>query len=180
MKIYTKTGDKGLTSLFGGKRVDKDNLRIEAYGTVDELNSVLGIAISETNNEKICSTLTELQNELFVLGSDLAAPHSNKDDYITRVDLAMAERLEKLIDEFSTDLPELKYFILPGGTKTASQLHLARTVCRRAERTVVTLNKSVDIGDAIVVYLNRLSDFLFVLARYANKIENTPDVRWQK
>lgn len=182
MKIYTKSGDKGETSLFGGQRVSKNDVRIESYGTVDELNSILGMAICEIENPELKSLLISLQNELFQVGSDLATPRSDsgKDSYIKRIDGNDVVRLENLIDRYSENLPELKYFILPGGSRGASWLHMARTVCRRAERKVVELNISIDIGDALVVYLNRLSDLFFVLARYANHVTDTPDVKWQK
>lgn len=182
MKIYTKTGDNGQTSLFGGHRVSKDDLRIESYGTVDELNSVLGMALHDISDKKLHDVIFELQNELFVLGSDLATPKSDsgKDRHITRISAEHVERLEKLIDTFTEEVPPLKYFILPGGSRAASWLHIGRTICRRAERKVVTLYNNVDIGAHIVVYLNRLSDLLFVLARYANKTAGVPDVKWEK
>ena len=182
MKIYTKSGDSGETSLFGGQRVSKDNLRIETYGTIDELNAVLGLALTEISDEELADVLVSLQNDLFVVGADLATPISNngKDSYITRIDNSFSERLEKLIDKYSDILPELRAFILPGGSKGAAWLHLARTVCRRAERKVVTLSSNVEIGSALVVYLNRLSDLLFVLARQANAVKNSPDIEWHK
>ena len=182
IKIYTKSGDSGETSLFGGQRVSKDNLRIETYGTIDELNAVLGLALTEISDEELADVLVSLQNDLFVVGADLATPISNngKDSYITRIDNSFSERLEKLIDKYSDILPELRAFILPGGSKGAAWLHLARTVCRRAERKVVTLSSNVEIGSALVVYLNRLSDLLFVLARQANAVKNSPDIEWHK
>jgi cob(I)alamin adenosyltransferase len=182
MKIYTKSGDNGETSLFGGKRVWKDDLRIAAYGTVDELNAVFGIAVTEINDKELCSVLQSLQNELFVLGSDLATPadKGNKGFVIPRIAKENYERLEKLIDEYDVKLPELKNFILPGGSNGSAILHLARTVCRRAEREVVSLCKSEVINSEIEIYLNRLSDLLFVLARYQNLISGTADINWQK
>jgi len=182
MKIYTKTGDKGETSLFGGKRVRKDDLRISAYGTVDELNAVLGIAVTEVKDEELSSVLQSLQNELFVLGSDLATPadKGNKGFVIPRIEKENCVRLEMLIDRFDAKLQELKNFILPGGSKGSANLHLARTVCRRAEREVVSLSKNEEINSEIEVYLNRLSDLLFVLARYQNFISGTADINWQK
>jgi len=182
MKIYTKTGDKGETSLFGGQRVWKDNTRISAYGTIDELNSVLGIAVNDISNKELLEVLNSIQNELFTLGSDLASPleKENKKFTIPRVDLKFVERLEKLIDFFDEKLPPLKNFIIPGGTRGAALLHLARTICRRAEREVITLSKTELINEEIKVYLNRLSDLLFVLARYENFSSNHPDIEWKK
>lgn len=182
MKIYTKTGDNGETSLFGGKRVRKDNPRISAYGTVDELNAVLGIVVTEVKDEELNSVLQSLQNELFVLGSDLATPadKGNKGFVIPRIEKGNCVRLEMLIDKFDAKLPELKNFILPGGSKGAANLHLARTVCRRAEREVVSLSKNEELNSEIEIYLNRLSDLLFVVARYQNFISGTADINWQK
>lgn len=182
MKIYTKTGDSGETSLFGGKRVPKNHLRIAAYGTVDELNSIIGLAICESQNDEIKQILTEIQNILFTLGADLASPKEkvNKNFQIPRIDKDNIEKLETFIDSIEYKLPELRNFILPGGTKAASLLHLARTVCRRGEREVVALSNKVDIGPNPVVYLNRLSDLLFVLARFENHTSNHPDIEWKK
>lgn len=182
MKIYTKTGDKGETSLFGGKRVWKDDLRIEAYGSIDELNSIIGIAISEVKNEELIKELRGIQNELFVVGSDLATPigSDSKKAVVPRVDESYSKRLEGIIDRFDGKLPELKQFILPGGLKGAAILHNARTVCRRAERNVVALSKIENIGTGIVQYLNRLSDLLFVLARFENFSNGIEDILWQK
>ncbi|MEW6196269.1 MAG: cob(I)yrinic acid a,c-diamide adenosyltransferase [Bacteroidota bacterium] len=182
MKIYTKTGDKGETSLFGGKRVLKDDPRLNAYGTVDELNSILGLTAIEVQTDELKSIIKSIQNDLFTLGSDLATPmeKENKNFVIPRIDEKFSLRLESLIDKFDTQLPGLKNFILPGGSKGAGYLHLARTVCRRAEREVVSLSKVVDIGTHIIVYLNRLSDLLFVLARFENFSNGIEDISWQK
>lgn len=182
MKIYTKTGDKGETSLFGGERVPKDNLRISAYGTVDELNSIIGIAIAEIQTTEIKEILVQVQNDLFTLGSDLASPaEKEKGSFvIPRIKTDKIEKLETFIDSIEYKLQELRNFILPGGSKGASYLHLARTVCRRAEREVVSLAKNVVIGPNPVVYLNRLSDLLFVLARFENLSTNHPDIEWKK
>ncbi len=182
MKIYTKTGDNGETSLFGGKRVWKDDLRIAAYGSVDELNALIGIAITEIENPELILILMSLQNDLFVLGSDLATPFGkvNKNFVVPRIQKDNFEKLEKLIDEIDVKLPQLKNFILPGGTKGSAYLHLARTVCRRAEREVVALSKKEEINNETEVYLNRLSDLLFVLARYQNFISNNKDINWKK
>lgn len=180
MKIYTKTGDQGMTSLFGGERVWKDNLRIDAYGSVDETNTFIGLALTEINDEKLIATLKKIQSKLFVVGSDLASPiETTKDNpNIPRVQSFFIDEIEKEIDFYNDQLPELKHFILPGGTKGAAFLHTARTVCRRAERKVIALSKSAEIGNTISVYLNRLSDLLFVLARFANFVSKIPDTEW--
>ncbi len=178
MKIYTKTGDKGETGLFGGERVPKDSLRIETYGTVDELNAVLGVVRSLKPHIKIEKILSKLQNELFILGSDLATPVANQNRIIPRIKNSHAIGLEKIIDRLEMELEPLKTFILPGGSPSAAQLHFARTVCRRTERLAVQLSRHETIGDAIGVYLNRLSDLLFVLARYANFAEHHAEIKW--
>ena len=182
MKIYTKTGDSGETSLFGGGRVWKDNTRISAYGTIDELNSVLGLAVVECLNPELKNILMGIQNQLFSAGSDLATPLEFDDSKfpIPRIKDEDVILLENLIDKIDVQLPQLKNFILPGGSKCASFLHLGRTVCRRAEREVVTLAKTEKINEKIEVYLNRLSDLLFVLARYDNYLQKVEDVMWQK
>jgi len=180
LKIYTKTGDDGSTGLFGGGRVPKDALRIESYGTVDELNSVLGVAACYVKDKKISEVIHYLQNDLFNLGADLATPYDVKNDYIGRVSSKDVDVLEKWIDQLDIDLPELTNFILPGGSPAASYLHLARNVCRRAERLTVSLSREENIGPTILTYLNRLSDLLFVLARYANKVEKSDEVKWTR
>lgn len=181
LKIYTKTGDKGDTGLFGGERVSKDSLRIEAYGTVDELNSSLGYAITEILNEDVKKILLKIQNYLFQIGSDLAAPDlESKNKFIVRLDGETISELEHQIDKFETKLPTLKNFILPGGAKSAALLHIARTVCRRAERRVVALKTQEIVNDNIVIFLNRLSDLLFVLTRIENMEAKIPDTPWQK
>lgn len=182
MKIYTKTGDSGETGLFGGERVSKSSLRIEAYGTIDELNSFLGLTITEVCDKSVKELLINIQNKLFVLGSDLATPISEKTSKlnITRVPKKFYKDLEKSIDKFENKLEPLKNFILPGGTKSAAMLHVCRTVARRAERRVVELNNMVKVGQNIIIFLNRLSDLLFVLARYENKCQNVPDTKWNK
>lgn len=182
MKIYTKTGDKGETSLFGGKRVWKDDLRIQAYGTTDELNAVLGIAVAELSDTELKDVISGIQNDLFTVGSDLASPleKENKNFVIPRIDSQFVTRLELLIDKFDSQLPALKNFILPGGSKVSAILHHARTVCRRAEREVVALSRIEGINDQIEVYLNRLSDLLFVLARFENFSSKHPDIEWRK
>jgi cob(I)alamin adenosyltransferase len=178
MKIYTKTGDAGETGLFGGERVPKDALRIEAYGGVDEVNSTIGIVLSMAPPENLVPMLTHVQNDLFIVGADLATPTSKSGMHIERVDRAQSTRLEGYIDLLETELPRLSTFILPGGTPAASQLHFARTVCRRAERNVVRLSHTEEIGDAVIVYMNRLSDFLFVAARYANHAAGAVELPW--
>lgn len=174
-KVYTKTGDKGETSLIGGERVSKASLRVEAYGDVDELNSVLGIACSLSNDEEVKNLLKELQNDLFILGGDLATPSDSK-FIVPRVDNNMVKRLESLIDKFVDEVGELKEFILPSGGGSGSSLHLARTVCRRAERKIVKLMNDDDVNSDSLIYVNRLSDLLFVLARVENKRGNFKEV----
>ena len=178
MKIYTKTGDNGETSLFGGKRVSKDNVRIEAYGTVDELNALIGVAISETTDKSAEEVLRKIQNDLFVLGGDLAAPVNGNKSKIPRTTDEMVKNLENEIDTYENKIPELKNFILPGGTNVSALLHLSRTVCRRAERRVINLSNVEQINFEVVKYLNRLSDLLFVLARFENSVNDVPDDEW--
>jgi len=178
MKIYTKTGDKGTTGLYGGQRVAKNAPRIQAYGEVDELNAVLGMVRAETNLEPVQQTLLEIQNNLFVMGAQLASPRV--DPKIEILTSAHVDVLERQIDAITESLPPLKHFILPGGSRTAAQLHLARTVCRRAERTAVSLSQlpGETVDHWVLIYLNRLSDFLFVLGRLANQLEKKPDTEW--
>jgi cob(I)alamin adenosyltransferase len=178
MKIYTKTGDKGETALFGGERVPKDALRIEAYGSVDELNCVVGVIRSLKPHKSIDTILGKIQNQLFKLGADLATPFVHKSAYITRIKKSDSTMLEKIIDKLEVQLEPLKSFILPGGSIVASHLHLARTVCRHVERNVVSLSRNENIGEDVVVYLNRLSDLLFVMARYANHLDGNEEVKW--
>jgi cob(I)alamin adenosyltransferase len=178
MKIYTKTGDDGTTGLFGGGRVPKTSQRIEAYGTVDELNSCIGLARS--SSIEFGELLHSIQIELFVLGGDLATPLSTSSNYpVPRLAEKAIHALEHAIDEHDAQLPELKRFILPGGSALAAHLHHARTVCRRAERCVIALAETEEITSANIVYLNRLSDLLFVLARRANQIAGIPDTEWE-
>ncbi len=182
MKIYTKGGDKGETGLFGGERVSKDSPRIEAYGTVDELNSFIGLASIEAKDKEVKKLLEKIQNTLFVLGSDLSSPDNekNKSQNIPRISKINYEEMEKEIDKFDARLDELRNFILPGGSKSAALLHICRTICRRAERKVVALNNIVNLNHDIIILLNRLSDLFFVLARYENKISGIEDIEWQK
>jgi cob(I)alamin adenosyltransferase len=178
MKIYTKKGDKGETALFGGERVPKDALRIEAYGTVDELNSILGVIRSLQPAVAIDNILLKIQYQLFELGADLATPRKKINRHVPRIKKYHITRLEKFIDTVDSQLEPLKVFILPGGSVIASYLHFARTICRRAERFAVRLARYENIGGNIVVYLNRLSDLLFVLARSANKLEQFHETQW--
>ena len=183
MKIYTRTGDAGTTGLFGGDRVRKDHPRIEAYGTVDEVNSVLGLArarLAEApGRERLEPLLARIQEELFILGADLATPRGSRAT-VPRIEHTHVAALERAIDGFEEDLPALKHFVLPGGTEVAGTFHVARTVCRRAERRTV----EAVAGDAheqpceAAIYLNRLSDLLFVLARWANQQAGTPEAVW--
>jgi cob(I)alamin adenosyltransferase len=178
MKIYTKTGDAGDTALFGGGRVGKDDLRVEAYGQVDELNAVLGLARAEGLGDLDQLTST-LQEQLFTVGSLLATPAGTKAaKAIPQLEEAWVTAMEQAIDAFDRDLAPLTTFILPGGTRAAALLHLARTVCRRAERRVVPLARAGKVEAPVVVYLNRLSDLLFTMARVANRRAQVDDVPW--
>ncbi|MFN8671413.1 MAG: cob(I)yrinic acid a,c-diamide adenosyltransferase [Candidatus Sericytochromatia bacterium] len=178
-KVYTKTGDKGDTSLGGGQRVSKDNARINSYGTVDELNSFIGLAIASGLDNDLENKLKIIQNELFHLGSDLCFLEEDKIKFsIPEIKEEHVLKLEKIMDGYSEELEPLENFILPGGTIGASYLHVARTVCRRAEREVITLEKNEKIGEFVVKYLNRLSDTLFVMARYENFKKNYTDIYW--
>lgn len=177
MKIYTKKGDKGETSLFGGRRVPKNSARIKAYGTVDELNSLLGLASSLGVSPKSKEMLDEVQSQLFVLGADLSTPPETN-TRISRIGQQQIEYLENCIDEMEQSLPPLKNFILPGGSAGGASLHLARTVCRRAERLTVECKKEENISDLDIAYLNRLSDFLFVIARFENYQAGLTETPW--
>ncbi len=172
-KVYTKTGDGGQTSLVGGARVEKDSARVGAYGDVDELNSSLGIVRAFCREGKILSIVSEIQNDLFILGSDLAAPHGVD---TARIDRARVKKLEGWIDDFLEDMETLKEFILPAGKPAGAFFHLSRSVCRRAERSALALMKEEKCGPEAVVYLNRLSDLLFVLARAANICDGFDEV----
>ena len=178
MKIYTKTGDKGETSLSGGKRVPKDSLRIEAYGTVDELNSILGMCCASNSSREVTVIIEVIQHELFSLGADLATPGDLSKKSVKQIDGKDVLRLEKHIDDIETKLEPLRNFILPGGSEGASLLHFARTVCRRAERRVVQLAREEKINEFTVVYLNRLSDLLFVPARWVNVLNASAEIKW--
>ncbi len=181
MKIYTKTGDDGTTGLFSGLRVTKDSLRVETYGTTDELNSIIGIAVSNMKQSQLKEDLLYLNNLLFVVGSDFATPFEPKPKFdVKRIDGGNIKWLEKKIDNYTGKMPELKNFILPGGSVPAANLHHARTVCRRAERLCVSLEREEYIGEHIGKFLNRLSDYLFTAARMANYDEGIADVTWKK
>lgn len=178
MKIYTKTGDGGDTSLFGGGRVGKDDERVEAYGQVDELNSTLGLARAEGLGELDALT-GALQDQLFTVGAILATPKDTKAAaHLPTLEAKWIDEMERAIDDFDRRLPALTSFVLPGGAKSAALLHLARCVCRRAERRVVPLVRRGDVTVDVVVYLNRLSDLLFTMARLANLLAGVKDVAW--
>jgi cob(I)alamin adenosyltransferase len=181
MKIYTRTGDKGDTGLFGGGRVSKDHPRVEAYGEIDELNAFLGAARSIEIMPRIDEILVPIQRDLFSLGALLATPHPEKVEQQlqkARLDEARIAELERAIDEGEAELDPLEAFIVPGGTPKASALHIARTVCRRAERRVIALASDVDVPPIVIRYLNRLSDLLFVLSRVANRRAGAGEVTW--
>ncbi len=177
MKIYTRTGDEGQTSLFGGRRVAKNDPRIEAYGTLDELNSFIGVSRSSWPASAIDGQLHEAQRDLFEIGAHLASPGTSR---FPGIDPSHIEQLERGIDAMESELEALKSFILPGGSLAASHLHVARTVCRRGERLVVALHDQDDGTRSSVVYLNRLSDYLFVAARFANAKHGVADVPWTR
>jgi cob(I)alamin adenosyltransferase len=181
MKIYTRTGDRGETSLFGAGRAPKDHPRVAAYGDVDELNSVLGLVRATAPNEFFDSLLQAIQRDLFSIGGQLASPDpAAVAKALVKANLS-ADRVsefERVIDESDTELPPLRAFVLPAGSSKAASLHLARTVCRRAERSVVHLSREAEIPELFLVYLNRLSDLLFTLARLANHRAGVRDVAW--
>jgi cob(I)alamin adenosyltransferase len=181
MKIYTRTGDAGTTGLFGGGRVEKDSVRVEAYGAVDELNASLGVARRSVDPDvaDVGDRIESIQNDLFALGAELATvPGQEARLTIPRLAATDIGRLESWIDELELTLPELKNFVLPGGCAAGAQLHEARTTCRRAERRVVTAGREAPVRTELVIYLNRLSDLLFVLARYVNHRAGLPETTW--
>ncbi len=180
MKIYTRRGDKGETDLFAGGRVPKDDLRVEAYGAVDELNAVLGVALAASSHADVVELGTAIQASLFSLGSYLASPDAErrKKSGIADPPAEDIEKLEAAIDRFETELAPLRNFILPGGTPAAAAFHQARTVCRRAERRAVSLDRTAPLAPEAVGMLNRLSDLLFVLARLENARDGRGDVEW--
>ncbi len=183
-KLYTRTGDSGQTSLFGGRRVRKDHPRVEAYGTIDELNAALGVATSALRQRKLVAAIQSIQNELFNIGAELASDQpvrrGKRQAGVFQLEMTKVRRLEELIDDYDTRVPPLRTFILPGGSSASSLLHLARTICRRAERATVTLAAEEAVNPAIVAYLNRLCDLLFVLARYVSKADGRRELRWSK
>lgn len=182
--LYTRTGDTGTTALFGGGRVPKDSRRVEAYGVVDELNSMLGVAVSFIENAHVREIITRVQHELFNIGAELASETAGEraaeaGRMFTDEERKIAE-MESAIDYYDARLEPLRTFVLPSGGHGGALLHLCRTVCRRAERAVVTLAREEAVNPAVLTYLNRLSDLLFVLARYVNKIEGQEETPWQK
>ena len=177
MKIYTKTGDKGTTSLFGGKRVSKSDLRIDSYGTIDELNAFVGLLRDQEVNQKRKASLIEIQDRLFTIGSILATEPGNTKVKIPTLQEGDVVVVEQQIDEMETKLPPMKFFVLPGGHASISYGHVARTVCRRAERLVIALDQQEKVDELVIKYLNRLSDYLFVLCRVMAQelgVEETP------
>ena len=184
MKIYTKTGDKGETALYGGTRVSKASARVESYGNIDELNSFIGFAKSEITDEKVLFQLKKIQFDLFTVGSESATPTdkltlaNGKSRLSLMISEVEIEELENWMDEFERGLKPLQYFILPGGGKAATSLHICRTVCRRAERAMVFLNETEEVRPELIKYLNRLSDYLFILARYISKISGEKEDYW--
>lgn len=178
-KIYTKTGDDGSTGLVGGNRVKKSNLRLDAYGTVDELNAHIGYLRSLLKDDSVSQTLLSIQNKLFVIGSRLASDEKGR--LITQ-ELTCSgsgiEELERAIDAYELDLEPLRHFILPGGSREVSYCHIARTVCRRAERRVVQLSETTEVDEVIIQYLNRLSDYFFVLGRKVAKDQGVNEIPW--
>ena len=183
-KIYTKTGDKGETSLYGGTRVSKAAARVESYGTLDELNALIGLAKSEISDEKVLSQLQKIQFDLFTVGSEAATPTDKMllANGKNRLDLMISEKeiteLELWMDDFDAELEPLRFFILPSGGKAAATVHVCRTVCRRAERAMVFLNETEEVRPELIKYLNRLSDYLFILARYISKISGEKEDFW--
>lgn len=174
MKIYTRTGDDGTTGLFSGQRVSKNHLRMEVCGTLDELNAHLGAALAGLPDAKVSKPIREVQSHIFSLGADIATTVTNT----PRISSHEIAGLEWEIDQMTEELPELRNFILPGGTPAAAQIHIARAVCRRCERLLVTLASTESVPPDSLRYLNRLSDFLFVLARYENSLTSTPEEKW--
>ncbi len=184
MKIYTRSGDEGSTGLFGGRRVSKSDPRVKAYGTVDELNSFLGLAAVLVEGKDLQKRILRIQHDLFAIGARLASyideTGCRKVNKERAVPLDRVEQMEGWIDEATNELPGLKAFVLPGGTQAGAILHMCRTVCRRAERVVVEAGEQMPIDTEVIIYLNRLSDLLFVWARYENFIKGQSDVLWEK
>lgn len=179
-KLYTRTGDQGTTALTDGQRVPKDSLRVRAYGSVDELNSWLGFALSFGLTEPLGEALSRIQNELFDLGADLSTPRAAQVSHpVPRIGKQHVQALEALIDSLNTELAPLENFVLPGGDQGAAVLHISRTVCRRTEREALTLSREQPIGDQVLPYLNRLSDVLFAMARWQNAQTGSEAPLWQ-
>src|SRR6188472_4109614 len=176
-RIYTRGGDQGETSLGDGSRVSKLDCRIGAFGTVDELNSAIGVVLAGELPEAMREPLTRIQNELFDVGADLSVPWGVTDRL--RVEQPLIAALEQLCDDFNADLPELRSFVLPGGTEASARLHVARTICRRAERDALAGSQEVELNPLVLVYLNRLSDLLFILARAANAAAGREEPLWK-
>ncbi len=182
MKIYTRTGDRGETGLFGGGRSPKSSLRVEAYGAVDELNAFLGLAVAVLDGKGPAERLRAIQHDLFAIGSRLSAPperEGRRRPSLPDVPESRIGQMEEWMDGADADLEPLRAFVLPGGSRAAAHLHVCRTVCRRAERAVVRLAREEEVDDGILAYLNRLSDLLFVLARLENRRAGLPDVPWE-
>lgn len=175
MPIYTKFGDRGKTTLLGGAIVPKDDPRVEAYGAVDELNAMIGLALSFSDMNELTVALAGVQNDLFTIGAELASKGSK----VKPISPMRLSKIEAEIDHFENTLPHLSHFIIPGGSKTASLFHLARTVCRRAERNVVSLSHKEKVNPDTIIFLNRLGDLLFVLARYVNRKKKVSEIIWK-
>jgi len=178
--VYTRTGDKGTTSLVGGKRVPKTHARLEAYGTIDELNSFIGLLITYLSNPEEKDFLQRVQNNLFVIGSNLATDQSTTElRQASVIPTSLIEEMEHRIDVLDNSIPPLTAFVLPGGSRGASVCHVCRTVCRRAERRILTLSEQAEVSPELIAYVNRLSDYFFVLSRKINKDENHDEIFWK-
>jgi cob(I)alamin adenosyltransferase len=183
-KLYTRTGDRGQTGLFGGRRVAKDDPRVEAYGSIDELNAALGVVAAKLQQRNLILVVQSIQNELFNIGAELASDRpvrrGRRSTSSFELDASKVVELESLIDQYDALVPELRTFILPGGSEASALLHLARTIGRRAERATVTLAAKEPVSDVVLAYLNRLCDLLFVLARYVSKADRKRELLWRK
>ena len=178
-KVYTKTGDKGITSLIGGTRVKKSDIRINSYGTVDELNSFIGLLVTYIEEQETIDLLAEMQNVLFNIGCNLAMGDNFKKELKESVVTnKLIENVEKAIDRMQAAIPELKSFVIPGGSRSASIAHVCRTVCRRAERLIIALDETSEVDKNLLAYINRLSDYFFILSRYLNNIEKVAEKIW--
>lgn len=178
MKIYTRAGDKGKTSLISGKKVSKTHVRLKAYGLIDELNCFLGFALTFLKDKSLKKEIFKIQNDLFEIGAKLA--NSSKDKELDKYLEKRTEKFEESIDNLSGKLPKLSHFILPGGSKAAGSLHVCRTICRKAERATVELSEKEKVDEKTIMYLNRLSDLLFTMARFVNKLEKKKEIIWTK